>query len=34
VERQTSSPTGGSGGSGSSGGTTNSARQAFDDLFK
>src|SRR5471032_1281997 len=36
VERQTSTPTGNSGGgSGSSGGgTTNSARQAFDDLFK
>jgi hypothetical protein len=34
VERQTSTPTSGSGGSGSSGGTTNSARQAFDDLFK
>ncbi len=34
VERQTSTPTGGSGGTGSSGGTTNSARQAFDDLFK
>ena len=34
VERQTGSPTSGSGGSGSSGGTTSSARQAFDDLFK
>ena len=36
VERQTGTPTGNSGGgSGSSGGgTTNSARQAFDDLFK
>ena len=34
VERQTSTPTSGSGGSGSSGGTTSSARQAFDDLFK
>jgi hypothetical protein len=36
VERQTSTPAGNNsgGGSGSSGGSTNSARQAFDDLFK
>jgi hypothetical protein len=33
VERQTSTPVN-SGGSGSTGGTANSAKQAFDDLFK
>ena len=33
IERQTSTPTT-SGGSGSAGGSSNSARQAFDDLFK
>ena len=34
VERQTSTPTSGGSSGSSGGGTTNSARQAFDDLFK
>ena len=34
IERQTGTPTGNSSGPSSAGGNTNSARQAFDDLFK